>query len=133
MDLNGRAYSSNISSLKLYMSFSFAAGMCPGLSQKHIWLPELDPYARRLKRSSKNLIGFASGTHPKIPAFKPEECKPIYIRDLELGQVHQGRVLLGTLAAAPLAAIAVHTLLQDEQGDIVQVSFIHVLKSLATG
>ena len=58
------------------------------------------------------------------------DCTPIHVRSLEVHSPHRRRLLRGTLAVEPFVLSGVHTLLEDELGDLVSVSFYNALPGI---
>lgn len=54
-------------------------------------------------------------------------CTPIHVHSLKAGNTYRGRLLRGTLAVQPIFVQSVQTLLEDEKGGLVCVSFYNAL------
>jgi hypothetical protein len=60
--------------------------------------------------------------HNRVDASVIHTYTPAYISDLHVGTTHTGRVLRGTSIVTPNFMGSVSTLLEDENGDVVNVS-----------
>lgn len=60
--------------------------------------------------------------HSRVDASVIHTYTPVYISDLHVGTTHTGRVLRGTTIVTPNFMGSVSTLLEDENGDVVNVS-----------
>ncbi|KAJ3398879.1 hypothetical protein HDV05_002197, partial [Chytridiales sp. JEL 0842] len=57
------------------------------------------------------------------PNLKLAECAPIYINGLKLNTTHRSRVLKGKIIARVFCMTNVHTIIEDDMGDVVKISF----------
>lgn len=55
------------------------------------------------------------------------DCTPVHVHSLKPQNTHRGRLLRGTLATQPVVIVGVQTLLEDELGNLVNVSFYNAL------
>ena len=62
---------------------------------------------------------------PRPPSM--DHCTPIHVLSLKPQNTHRGRLLRGTLAVQPAVLLSVQSLLEDELGNLVMVSFYNAL------
>jgi hypothetical protein len=86
------------------------------------WLNDLNRQLKTMRyqyHSSNNRFVKPAERFGTPPAFS--SCGPVICRDLRLDAVHKGQALCGTLIVDALLLSSVHTVLEDVDGDVVQV------------